>query len=59
MEYKEIPIMLGMAIANNKKAEQRFRGLSKDEQLEIIRRSYYVIGRDEMEAFVKKHLLLR
>jgi uncharacterized protein YdeI (YjbR/CyaY-like superfamily) len=48
----EIPMGLGMALAQNEKAMEFFAALSPNEQKEIIRRTHSISSKDEMANFV-------
>lgn len=56
MEAKELPLGLGMALAQNETAMQRFESLSEPEKQAIIQRTHAVQSKQEMHALVSSLL---
>lgn len=52
MDQKELPLGLGMALAQNEAAMQRFGALSNEERRAVIEKAHTVSSRQEMEALV-------
>ena len=49
----DLPMGLGMALANDVTAMQNFANLSPDEQREIIDQTHHIHSKSEMSAFVR------
>jgi len=49
----EIPMGLGMALAQNREAMNHYAGLSKAEQEAIIKHTQEIRSKQEMEAYVQ------
>lgn len=47
----EIPLGLGMALAQNSQAMQYFAGLSKEEQQKIIRNTSKIRSKEQMQLY--------
>lgn len=56
MEPYEMPIGLGMALAQNPEAMQKFAMLSDEEKQEIIAGTHFVKSKEEMHQYVAKLL---
>ena len=54
MENYEMPIGLGMALALNPEAMQKFASLSEEEKQKIINGTHSVASREEMQQYVDK-----
>jgi hypothetical protein len=52
----EIPMGLGMALAQNLPAMNRFASMSKAEQQAIIARTHSIGSKEEMQAYVQSLL---
>jgi len=52
MEKYEIPIGLGMALAENPKAMEKFAALSNDKKQEFINGTHNISSKDEMREYV-------
>ncbi len=50
----DLPLGLGMALAQNVKAMERFTTLSDAEKLKIINEAHSVNSKNEMQSFVSK-----
>ena len=48
----EIPLGLGMALAQNLSAMERFASMTEQEQSELIARTHNIKSKQEMQAFV-------
>lgn len=48
----ELPLGLGMALAQNLQAMRRFSSLSNEEQQALINRTHFINSKQEMRAFV-------
>nr|WP_319487575.1 hypothetical protein [uncultured Caproiciproducens sp.] len=49
----EIPMGLGMALAQNEQAMEYFAGLPEQKKDEIIQRTCEIQSKDEMQAYVQ------
>ena len=56
MDKKEMPIGLGMALAMNPEAMQKFSLLTEGQKQEIISGTHAVGSREEMQQYVEKIL---
>lgn len=54
MENYEMPIGLGMALALNPEAMQKFASLSEEEKQKIINGTHSLASREEMQQYVDK-----
>lgn len=54
MEKHEMPIGLGMALAQNPEAMQKFAMLSENKKQEIINGTHRVHSKEEMRQYVNK-----
>ncbi|MBR5155932.1 MAG: hypothetical protein IKW62_05585 [Clostridia bacterium] len=54
MEPYEMPIGLGMALAQRPEALEKFASLSEDKKQEIIKGTHSVSSREEMSRYVDK-----
>jgi uncharacterized protein YdeI (YjbR/CyaY-like superfamily) len=52
----EIPLGLGMALAQNRAAMNRFAALPASEQQALIKRTHGIRSKEEMQAFVQSLL---
>lgn len=52
MDKKELPLGLGMALAQNEAAMQQFASLSQEERQAVIEKAHAVSSKQEMEALV-------
>jgi 2,3-bisphosphoglycerate-independent phosphoglycerate mutase len=52
MEKKELPLGLGMALAQNENAMRRFEALGEEEKQAVIDRARAVSSKREMESLV-------
>lgn len=52
----EMPLGLGMALAQNLNAMERFASLPKDEQRRIIAHTHSIGSKEEMQSFVQSLL---
>lgn len=53
MQFYEMPIGLGMALAQNQKAMEKFALLSEDEKQKIIDGTHSVSSKEEMHQYVE------
>lgn len=53
MEKKEMPVGLGMALAMNPEAMQKFSLLSETKKQEIINGTHNVSSKEEMKQYVE------
>lgn len=53
MEHDEMPLGLGMALAQNYEAMQKFAALSENKKQEIIRGTHAVSSKEEMRQYVE------
>lgn len=49
---EEIPMGLGMALAQNRRAMNYFAGLSKEQQQKIINHTDKISSKEEMQSYV-------
>lgn len=56
MENQELPLGLGMALAQNPEALQRFAALPEDKKQEIINGTHSVTSKKEMRRYVEQVL---
>ena len=49
----ELPLGLGLALAQNPEAMKRFSGLSKPARSELLRKAHGVSSKNEMQALVQ------
>ncbi len=56
MEHYEMPMGLGMALAQNPEAMQKFAILSEARKQEIIRGTHTVSSKEEMRQYVERML---
>lgn len=54
MRQDEIPIGLGMALAMNTEAMQKFASLSESKKREIIKGTHAVSSKEEMQQYVER-----
>lgn len=54
MENYEMPIGLGMALAQNPEAMQKFASLSENKKQEIINGTHSVSSKEEMRQYVDR-----
>jgi len=54
MDPYKMPIGLGMALAQNPKAMEKFSALSEDKKQEIINGTHSISSREEMHRYVDK-----
>ena len=52
MDYNQMPLNLGLAIASNRMALDRFVDMTDDEKSEFIERSRGMMSRDELDGLV-------
>ena len=52
MDYNQMPLNLGLAIASNRMALDRFVDMTDDEKSEFIERSRGMMSRDEIDGLV-------
>ena len=53
IDMEELPLGLGMALAQHPEAMARFAGLSEEEQQAIIDGAHAVHSKQEMQAYVE------
>lgn len=53
MQFYEMPIGLGMALAQNQKAMEKFALLNEDEKQKIINGTHSVSSKEEMHQYVE------
>lgn len=53
IDMEELPLGLGMALAQHPEAMARFAGLSEEEQQAIIDGAHAVRSKQEMQAYVE------
>lgn len=58
MERYEMPVGLGMALAQRPEAMEKFTALSDEKKLEIINKTHSVSSKEEMRQYVDKILSL-
>ena len=58
MEHYEMPLGLGMALAQNPEAMQKFAMLSESKKQEIIQGTHTVSSKKEMKQYVDKIMTL-
>lgn len=56
MEHYEMPLGLGMALAQNPEAMEKFAVLSENKKQEIIRGTHTVNSKEEMRQYVENIL---
>lgn len=54
MKYYEMPIGLGMALAQRPEAMEKFARLSEEKKKEIIEGTHSVSSKDQMHQYVEK-----
>ncbi len=54
MKYYEMPIGLGMALAQRPEAMEKFARLSEDKKKEIIEGTHSVSSKEQMHQYVEK-----
>ncbi|MBQ8296202.1 MAG: YdeI/OmpD-associated family protein [Ruminococcus sp.] len=54
MERYEMPLGLGMALAQNPEAMQKFAGLTESRKREIINGTHTVSSKEDMRRYVEK-----
>lgn len=54
MDNYEMPLGLGMALAQNPEAMQKFASLNENKKREIINGTHSVSSKDEMRLYVEK-----
>lgn len=54
MDNYEMPLGLGMALAQNPEAMQKFASLNENKKREIIKGTHSVSSKDEMRLYVEK-----
>lgn len=54
MEHYEMPLGLGMALAQNPKAMQKFANLTENKKQEIIQGTHTVSSKEEMQQYVER-----
>ena len=54
MKYYEMPIGLGMALAQRSEAMEKFARLSEDKKKEIIEGTHSVSSKEQMHQYVEK-----
>lgn len=52
MEFNELPLGFGMALAQNEMAMKRFESMAEREKQAVLRRAHQVDSRDEMDQIV-------
>ena len=57
MKYYEMPIGLGMALAQRPEAMEKFARLSEDKKKEIIEGTHSVSSKEQMHQYVEKIIL--
>lgn len=53
MDKFDMPVGLGMALANNPEAMQKFASLSERQKWEVVSGTHAVESRDEMKKYVE------
>lgn len=53
MEYYEMPLGLGMALAQNPEAMQKFLNLTESKKQKIIQGTHTVKSKEEMKQYVE------
>lgn len=56
MKHIEMPVGLGMALAQNPEAMQKFATLSEEKKQEIINGTHSIKSKEEMHSYVNKLL---
>lgn len=57
MEYTEIPVGFGMALAQRPEAMQKFASLSESRKQELINGTHNIHSKTEMRKYVEDNLL--
>lgn len=54
MQHDEMPVGLGMALAMNPEAMQKFATLNENRKQEIIKGTHNILSREEMRQYVEE-----